>query len=171
VCFKEFKEMDEKPNKTWTIVRLKAYLRENGGRLSGNKEDLLRCAILYADDFESGLGTNSTAATITEAQLTRERLIFENRTILWQNVLEVKPKVSPELFDLKTINSFLTSTTFHLGGEDDDEPIQSGTEKPVRKGRQMYRGGKIQLCESGKVNDLVVFRCTMEASMKTNVFR
>jgi hypothetical protein len=163
--------MDEKPDKTWTIVRLKAYLRENGGRLSGNKADLLRLAILYADDFESGLGTNSTAATISEAQLTRERQIFENRTILWRNVLEEKPKV-PELFDLKTINLFLTSTTFHLGGEDDDdEPIQSGTEKPVRKGRQMYCGGKIQLCESGQVNDLVVFRCTMEASMKTNVFR
>jgi hypothetical protein len=65
--------MDEKPDKTWTIVRLKAYLRENGVRLSGNKADLLRLAILYADDFESGLGTKSTAATISEAQLTNFR--------------------------------------------------------------------------------------------------
>jgi hypothetical protein len=72
-----------------------------------------------------------------------------------------------------TINSFLTETTFHLGGEDDDddEPIQSGTAKPVRKGRQMYKASKIQVCESGQHGDVVVFRCTMEASMKTNVFR
>jgi hypothetical protein len=50
VCCCVFKKMDKKPDKTWTIVRLKAYLRENGGRLSGNKADLLRLAILYADD-------------------------------------------------------------------------------------------------------------------------
>jgi hypothetical protein len=168
----KIKEMNEKPDKSWTVVRLKAYLKENGGRCGGRKQDLLDLAILYFDDFESGLGSNSTAATITEAQLTSERQIFENRTIIWQNVLEKKPEV-PSLFDLMTINSFLSETTFNLGGEDDDddEPIQSGTAKPVRKGRQMYSASKIQVCESGQHGDLVVFRCTMEASMKTNVFR
>jgi hypothetical protein len=63
--------MDEKPDKTWTIVRLKAYLK---GKIEvvclATK---LHLAILYADDFESGLGTNSTAATISEAQLTNFR--------------------------------------------------------------------------------------------------
>jgi hypothetical protein len=169
---KKSNKMDEKPDKSWTVVCLKAYLKENGGRVSGRKEDLLRMALLYAQDFESGFGANSTSATISEAQLTSERQIFENRTIIWQNVLEKKPEV-PSLFDLMTINSFLTETTFHLGGEDDDddEPIQSGTAKPVRKGRQMYKASKIQVCESGQHGDVVVFRCTMEASMKTNVFR
>jgi NAD-dependent SIR2 family protein deacetylase len=55
------------------IVRLKAYLRENGGCLLGNKDDLLRLAILYADDFESGLGTNSSAVSRVHKQLKNYR--------------------------------------------------------------------------------------------------
>jgi hypothetical protein len=38
-------------------------------RCGGRKEHLL----LYSDDFESGLGANSTTATISEAQLTNFR--------------------------------------------------------------------------------------------------
>jgi hypothetical protein len=39
------------------------------------------------------IGFCLAAATISKAQLTSERQIFENKTIIWQNVLEKKPKV------------------------------------------------------------------------------
>jgi hypothetical protein len=75
----KIKEMDEKSNKSWTDVCLRANLKENGGRCGSRKQDLLDLAILYFDavfgdfgDFETDLGANSTAATITEAQLTSE---------------------------------------------------------------------------------------------------
>jgi hypothetical protein len=78
----KIKEMDEKSDKSWTVVCLRANLKENGGRCGGRKQDLLDLAILYFDgvfgdfgDFESDLGANSTTATITEAQLTSERQI------------------------------------------------------------------------------------------------
>jgi hypothetical protein len=73
--------MDEKSDKSWTVVCLRANLKENGGRCRGRKQDLLDLAILYFDgvfgDFESDLGANSTAATITEAQLTSERQVCD----------------------------------------------------------------------------------------------
>ena len=69
----KIKEMDEKSDKSWTVVCLWANLKENGGRCGGRKLDLLDLAILYFDgvlaefgDFESDLGANSTAATITD---------------------------------------------------------------------------------------------------------
>jgi hypothetical protein len=78
----KIKEMDEKSDKSWTVVCLRANLKENGGWCGGRKQDLLDLAILYFDgvfgdfgDFEFDLGANSTAATITEAQLTSERQI------------------------------------------------------------------------------------------------
>jgi hypothetical protein len=65
--------MDEKSDKSWTVVCLRANLKENGGRRGGRKQNLLDLAILYFDgvfgdfgDFESDLGANSTAVTITE---------------------------------------------------------------------------------------------------------
>jgi hypothetical protein len=107
--------MDEILDKTWTIVRLKAYLSENGGRLSGNKTDLLRLAILYADDFESWIPLLRRFP-----RLNRPRRDKFSRAGQLFGKMSLKTKV-PELFDLKTINLFLTSTTFHLGGEDDDD--------------------------------------------------
>jgi hypothetical protein len=45
----KIKEMDEKSNKSWTVVCLGANLKENGGRCGGRKQDLLDLAILYFD--------------------------------------------------------------------------------------------------------------------------
>jgi hypothetical protein len=68
----KIKEMDEKSDKSWTVVCLRANLKENGGRYGGRKQDLLNLAILYFDgvfvDFVSDLGANSTPATITGAE-------------------------------------------------------------------------------------------------------
>jgi hypothetical protein len=89
--------MDEKSDKSWTVVCLRANLKENGGRRGGRKQNLLDLAILYFDgffgdfgDFESNLGANSTAVTITEAQLTSERQICNFYSVATLQIVVLK---------------------------------------------------------------------------------
>jgi hypothetical protein len=42
----KIKEMDEKSDKSWTVVCLRANLKENGGWCGGRNQDLVDLAIL-----------------------------------------------------------------------------------------------------------------------------
>jgi hypothetical protein len=74
----------------------------------------------------------------------------------------------PNEYNLDSVNNFLTTSFFVTA---DDEMINYGTEKPGKKGRQLYNSSKIQFCETTKTATLTLFRCNMEASMKNNEFR
>jgi hypothetical protein len=159
--------MDEKPSNKWTVKQLKEFLKEKNQRSSGNKADLITLAELYWDDTNTCLGVSSTFLTASEATLNKERAIFDDPNLIWSSVTVTRPQL-PNNFDVTIISSFLTSTVFTF---DQEEVISSGTEKPVKKGRQLYRANKIQVCEASKGPDVTLFRCTMEASLKMHTFR
>ena len=49
--------------------------------------------------------------------------------------------------------------------------IDSSTDKPAKKGRQLYVSRKIQMVETCLKNDLILFRSNIEASMTSNLYR
>jgi hypothetical protein len=57
----------------------------------------------------------------------------------------------PNEYNLESVNNFLTTSFFVTA---DDEMIDSGAEKPGKKGRQLYNSSKIQFCETTKTATL-----------------
>jgi hypothetical protein len=161
--------IDSVPNEKWTVVQLKAYLKSKNLTTSGNKPALLRLACHYAVDFED-VNPNPEALSSSEEHLIEKRKVFDDVRVSWVNITKKKATV-PIGFSVDVINEYLTSTLYRYGQFEEEETISSGTEKPAKKGRHMYSSYKIQLCESGTFNSLVMFRCTMEASLKRNEFR
>ena len=142
-----------------TILELKEFLRGKGARLAGNKAELLKRAHLY--DKKSDVPNISSKPDVPEASL---RGIFEDPTIVWTDVAEMKDNTIPQGFDISVINSFLAEVFYDV---DEEEAIQTGTVKIPVKGRQMYVSEKIHLCQYGQLgNDVLAFRANVEASMK-----
>jgi hypothetical protein len=157
--------MDSTPSEKWTVLLLKAFLQARNRKASGNKAQLLERALLYVDEDE--VSSNLTPA---EVLLNEKRKIFEDSKIQWSNVIspaKIKlPDGFADAFDRNVINTFLTSTTYCFGSTGEEEAVSSGTAKPARKGRQLYASNKIQFCEVGNSDGMILFRCTMAASLK-----
>ena len=164
--------MDRNHNfESMKVEDLKKYLRQCGAKVSGNKPELLERAKAYfarAQNEESEeqqqLVNNSGNDDLLNLEDKREVFKMKGN---WQAVTTFDKNIIPYAFDSDVISSFLTKDIYLF----QDEEIQSGTEKPSRKGKDLYRDKKIQHCEFMKHNNWLVFRANMQASMKASVFR
>ena len=163
--------MNTKPNfDCMKVDELKDYLRKNKAKVSGNKSELLERAKAY---FERSQNENSdeqqqveNSADLDLLDLEDKRQVFKIKAN-WKSVTHFDREIIPYGFDNDVISAFLTRETYIF----QDEPIQSGTAKPSRKGKDLYRDKKIQHAEYMKHNGWLVFRANMQASMKASVFR
>ena len=91
------------------------------------------------------------------------RKIFSDKRLSWKDISELPASSITKEMEDETIASFLTNYDFSFG----EELIDCGTQKPAKKGKQLYLSEKIQLCEFSKDQSQLLFRCTMSASMKS----
>ena len=143
------------------VSQLKQFLKERGKRSSGNKLKLLELAKLY---IHSPVLSDSTLSQTSFDE------IFDNTSISWN---EVSKAMVPTNFSIENIHSYLSDLSYVqiIDNGEDEEIIDSSTEKPAVKGRRLYLSSKIQVFESCMRKNDVLFRATIEASMRSNVFR
>ena len=144
---------------------LVAFLKARGVPSTGNKEALLKLAVLYADRPE----------VISDPEVTfKESSSLPSDSVnQWKNVLTEKAAI-PSGFTLETITLYLSvlSTSLALPNEEEDETVDVGTLKPVVKGRQMYQSQRLQMAEFGfNSRKNLVFRGNCSASLKQNEMR
>jgi hypothetical protein len=152
--------MNAEPSDKWTIPQLKAFLKARSRKVTGRKAELLERAVLYADDDEVSSDLSSA-----EYLLNEKRKVFQDLRIQWKNIAGENIEV-PSEFTNNVINTFLTQTTYCFGSPGEEEAVASGTVKPAAKGRQLYNSSKVQCCDFGKIDGLLLFRCKMAASLK-----
>ena len=93
----------------------------------------------------------------------------ERFSMLTCNGKDCQPTV-PEGFSHLKIMRYLGSLTISVDEIDGDVIHHDcSTVKPARKGREMYCLGKVQLCEFAQYDDLLLFRFTVLASLKTDL--
>ena len=134
--------------------------------VTGNKKELSdRLKALVNREIVNPAQNFDLNLSHISADFEEKRKLFDLTELLWSS--DVSAAQIPSNFNLGTINSFLTSITVVYN----DEELAAGTEKPAVKGRKMYASSKIQLCEFSQKDSFLLFRCNMEASMKSSVFR
>ena len=90
----------------------------------------------------------------------------ENQNLNWQNVVDLSKSDIPEPFSISTITNYLSSLfsndCFGDDSDDNENPVNAGTKKPVVKGRLMYLSDKIHLAQFCLSNGSVIFRAEVE---------
>ena len=138
------------------------WLRKLGKPTTGNKPELLERLKVFTN-LEKNVPNPDIDLNLVPVSdnIEEQRKIFDSSSINWSDDLS---KIAiPSGFGLDVIQDFLTSlTVLHR-----DEALAVGTEKPAIKGRRLYLSSKIQFCECGLKDTAVVFRCNIEASLKS----
>ena len=149
-------------SKDHTVKQLREFLRERGKPVGGNKDVLVkRVQLFWNDSVVASL--NHGAVDPVETDLEVQRKVFDNHAT-YVDVTKEKVKV-PSGYDLEKIFKFLT-VLMVSADPSGSEKIDCGTEKPTKKGREMYLSPKITLCEYGFDGNLHLFRANMMASYK-----
>ena len=130
-------------------------------KISGLKPELVERAKHYY--ATKGLPGKIEENGITLNELVRQRKIFSDKRLSWKDISELPASSMKKELEDETIASFLTNYEFSFG----EELIDCGTQKPAKKGKQLYLSEKIHLCEFAKGQSQLLFRCTMSASMKS----
>ena len=146
-----------------TVVQLKAFLKQVGQPTSGSKSDLLRLARLHQDQ---GVVQSINSSAVLYSSLQEARRVFDETGLVWKDISASKAKI-PKTFTSASINRYLTVTEL----DSEHESIDVGTAKPSVRGRKLYSAYKFQVCEVVNRGDLLLFRATTEASMKSGEFR
>ena len=149
----------DKMRKEELVEFLKGYAH---AKISGLKSDLLERAKHYYET--KGLPDKKEENGITLNKLVEERKIISDKRLSWKDISELPVGIIKKELEDETISSFLTDYEFLFG----EELIDCGTQKPAKKGKQLYLSDKIHLCEFSKTESHLLFRCTMSASMKTS---
>ena len=124
----------------FTKPQLVAFLKSRGVPHTGNKVHLVSLAKLYANRPE----------VISDPEVTfkPDNSLPNDSVAVWKNVITEKP-VIPAGFTLETISSYLSvvSTYLSIHNEEENEPVDVGTQKPVVKGRMMYQSQRLTMAE------------------------
>lgn len=145
---------------------LKAFLKARGVGQTGDRKTLQNLARLYVN--------RPVVISGTDLAIAPEQTSLPNDSVMvWQNAATEKPQI-PSGFNLEIITNYLKdfSSTLSFEDEDGDEIINSGTQKPVVKGRNMYQSLKLQMAEFGSNSrNELVFRAICHASLKRKEIR
>ena len=146
----------------WTKAQLSEFLKSRGkqGFSAFNRPRLLEYAIQVAQEEEMVID-DSVLDSLIES-----RKIFDAPNLKWLSYEVLKASDIPTNFDIHTISDFLTNVSIDFG----DEKIETGIVRPAKKGRQFYTSKKTHLIEVCLQDTTLLFRGTIEASMK-NQFR
>ena len=109
----------------------------------------------------------------TDLAIAPEQTSLPNDSVMvWQNAATEKPQI-PSGFNLEIITNYLKdfSSTLSFEDEDGDEIINSGTQKPVVNGRNMYRSCKwlnlVQILEMNLSFELSAMQALKEKRFAT----
>ena len=116
---------------------LQAYLKARAVGQTGSRDQLLNLAKLYA------------ARPVVEVTPDQNPLPVDPN-IVWKNAASEIAQIPPS-FTLETIQEYLSvlPSCLSFQDEEDDETVDSGTQKPGVKGRWMYQSFKLQMAEFG----------------------
>ena len=146
---------------------LVAFLKARCLPSTGNKEHLLKLARLYANRPEV---ISDPEVTFKDSNLLPSDTVKE-----WYGVISGGKKAPiPSGFTLETITTYLSvqSSVLSFNNEDEDEIVDTGTLKPVVKGRRLYQSNFVRMCEYGiSSRKNLVFRANIWASMKQDELR
>ena len=150
------------------VSELKSYLKDIlGASVSGNKPALIKRAKLYHSKGDA-VNPSTTSNDISEEL----RMYEEKRKIFHgdheYHELEQGSSVSvPHSFDSDTISEYLSNWKLYV----EDEEHDISTDKPAKKGEQMYYDKMIQFVQLSEddVLDLMIFRANINASMAQEV--
>ena len=150
--------------KTMKLLELKDFLKENGLSTEGNKEALIQRAKSFASKKHE-LNTEHIPNSLDNlAQvLDSKRKLFDEAHV-YKDISALDQNEIPQNFDLSIIEKFLTEWALFV----EEEVVANLSQKPARKGRGLYNSLKIQIVEFSHddILDLILFRATMDASMK-----
>lgn len=141
------------------VHELKAFLRQKGARLSGNKDELLKRARLYADQKDLEVQE--------KVVLSDEQKYFDSSTLNWK--IPLGRHHVPKQFKLEVLTLYLKQNPMSLHGCLEPE-TETGTSKPAEKGRNMYYSHKIHLFEGAEENKVYYFRANVEKSLDRKKF-
>ena len=154
---------------TYKIKELQDFIRTHKPSIgvTGSKPELLKRAILIQENYQNEidqeieLGVESS----TTSDLSKRRKLFEKSTLKWQSYKNLKRSLIPQNFDDIVISNFLTNLNVVM----DDTVEQTGTKKPARKGKEMYKSRKVQLVEFAMDQKLILFRSNIIASYANEI--
>ena len=159
--FDLYSALSESQAKTLGKDDLQTFLRIRGKPVSGNKPQLFSRVLLYLD-------TTAQRDPVPDDERGENELsaLRENQNLNWQNVVDLSKSDIPEPFSISTITNYLSSLfsndCFGDDSDDNENPVNAGTKKPVVKGRLMYLSDKIHLAQFCLSNGSVIFRAEVE---------
>jgi hypothetical protein len=162
-------ERDNSDFKKFTVVQLRAFLKDRNVRSSGNKPALIELAELYK--WHPVVKQTETA--------TRNGDLFKDEALQWSEIRADSQVSVPAAFNIDTLAIYLRSVSVSLSSvapsEDragqenessEEEVYNAGTEKPVVKGRRMYLSEKLTFAETARASTHILFRGNCAASYK-----
>lgn len=151
-----------------SVKELKQYLRSVGARLSGDKAALIERALLYSS-HNGGLLYQAPSSlqdgSISNKDSHDSTTSNSNSELNWNG--NWPDFAFPEAFNLDQVFRYLTCSPFVLNSSEHAGIVESGTEKPTIKGRQMYQSKRIQYVEMASTTQVTYFRGNVSASLKT----
>ena len=89
------------------------------------------------------------------------REIFDQTELEWENITEFNSRIVPKDFNIVVICDFLTKILVKM----EDELVESGSDRPSVKGRNMYHSVMVNKAEVSVTEELLFFRAEIGASM------
>ena len=136
------------------------FLRGYSAKTTGKKAELLHLAKKY---YETKGPATKKEDNFDFRKVVSQRKIFSDKSLIWRDINELPKNLIKKELEDETINSFLTNYSFFFG----DDLIDCSTQKPSVKGKHLYFSRKVHQCQFAEGESLLLFRCTMSASMKT----
>ena len=136
------------------------FLKGYNAKTTGKKAELLHLAKKY---FETKGPAPKIDDTFDFHKVVNQRKIFSDKSLDWKDISDLPKKFIKQELEDETIASFLTNYNFFFG----NELIDCSTMKPSTKGKHLYLSRKVHQCQFSKGESLLLFRCTMSASMKS----
>ena len=155
---------------TYKIKELQDFIRtyKPSINVTGSKPELLKRAILIQENYQNEIDKEiELEVESSTSDLSKKRKIFEKSTLKWQSYKNLKRSLIPQTFDDIVISNFLTNLNVVM----DDTMEQTGTKKPARKGKEMYKSRKVQLVEFALDQKYILFRSNIIASYSVNEIR
>ena len=160
----------EEQAKTLVKNDLQCFLQLRNKATSGNKPELFQRVLLYRNltvDKQPGEYRQNAAEDVD---------IFLDSVRSWNSISSCSQADIPIKFTISSIvnflSSFLSPDSWILPDDSDDENgVDTGTKKPVVKGRLMYMSEKVHLAQFCSLDSHLLFRAEVEASMKKSLTR